>query len=132
MKKLPVLIILLVFGLSFVGVSNTFGEATELRPDLWRLKEPGTPKNNCLVMVHVITPVPDPPDNILTVIGGTCKRALVPPESPGTIVGIKIDDSKGEIITENFSLTGWFYTHNSPGRYCYLHPVTNQYQCIEW
>ena len=132
MKKLTVLIVLSVFALSFVGVSNTFGEAEEIASGLWRLTEPNSPRNNCLVMVQVYNPIPEPPVNILTVIGGTCKKELVPPESPGTIVEIKIEDSKKNIMTAIPSLTGWFYTHDSPGRYCYLHPVTNQYQCIEW
>jgi hypothetical protein len=131
MKKLLVLIILLVFGLSFVGVSNTFGEAVELAPSLWRLTEPNIPSNNCLVVVQVFNPIPEPPVNILTVIGGTCKKELDPPESPGRIAEIKIVDTKGKIIGSS-TLTGWFYTHNSPGKYCYLHPVTNQYQCIYW
>lgn len=119
MKKLLVLIVLLVFGLSFVGASSAFGEKIE-----YYLEEPGEPNNRCYVDVHIS------PHFRLQKVGGNCSGPR--PANPEPIskleLIIRVKEKKASL------LQGWIYIPgNSPGgRYCYVHPVTKQYQCIYW
>ena len=68
MKKLPVLIVLLVFGLSFLGASSAFGGSQRLSTtaEYYYLEEPGTPGNNCYIEVLIKK------HNMLKKDGGNC------------------------------------------------------------
>jgi hypothetical protein len=121
MKKLPVLIVLLVFGLSFIGASSAFGQSDRLPdwPETYYLEEPNTPTNDCYVKVVIKK------NSLLEKINGRCevdRRA-----QPISNLNLKVGDSPATL-----SSPVWIYYSSSPGRYCYVHPVTGQYQCIYW
>ena len=122
MKKLPVLIVLLVFGISFVGASSAFGEPKEVSKIEYYLVDPNAPEECfCYVEVYIS------PKFKLNIVGGNCKGPK--PDTPEKIKTLTID---GQSVDVWQGLQGWYYYHASPGRYCYVHPVTKQYQCIYW
>jgi hypothetical protein len=127
MKKLPVLIVLLVFGLSFVGASSAFGEAHKISDEYYYLVEPGHPNNTCWVEVRIR------PNTMLKIVGGNCDRKKGPqPVPPGPISDLNLTAGEKK-APASLSSPGWIYIEgNSPGQYCYVNPVTGQYQCIYW
>ena len=121
MKKLPVLIVLLVFGISFVGASSAFGEPKEVSKIEYYLEDPGDTEDYCYVEVYIS------PKFKLNIVDGNCK--LQDPATPVKIENLTIN---GQSVDVWQGLQGWYYYHKSPGRYCYVHPVTKQYICIYW
>ena len=123
MKKLPVLIVLLVFGISFVGASSAFGEPKEVSKIEYYLVDPNAPEEFfCYVEVYIS------PKFKLNIVGGNCKGPG--PATPEEIKNLTINGESVDVWKQG--LQGWYYYHASPGRYCYVHPVTKQYQCIYW
>ena len=141
MKKLLVLIVLLVFGLSFL-VANSAARPVRVSVTDYYLVEPSVTTNTCQVEVyqsHNLSPhATSDPVFRLKIVGGNCQGPR--PDNPGSLdvfidglPPILVDgQTPGNISIDTETEEGWFYHHNSPGEYCYVHPVTRQYQCIYW
>jgi hypothetical protein len=123
MKKLLVLIVLLVFGLSFLGASSSFGQPKEVSKIEYYLVDPLAPdEKDCYVEVYTS------PNFKLRKVGGNCIGII--PDKPEPIKSVTIN--KASVDPKHIDFQGWYYYHASPGHYCYVHPVTKEYQCIYW
>jgi hypothetical protein len=136
MKKLPVLIVLLVVVLSFIGASSIFGKSKKtgvVSTYSYELEDPEstTTTNKCVVFVKTTDNKDNKDDFSITL--GSCEG------NKDAFVGSRrdlnhfiqhklgLDPANVEIDFE-----GWIYVKSSPGSYCYVHPVTDQYICIRW